>query len=137
MFQVLPDSRLFRFSADANVGSSVVLSEEAHEAIDAGSMAMLNAEIARIASDIYFRMVRMSRGEYKKVALADYLTRQKVTVPIAPRYMTLVAGPIHKSDVEDCLRKWGFDPTAINVYMKKRRMLRSRLCVFEITFVRK
>lgn len=133
MLKVLPNGELFRHSIDPNLRSYVELSQEAHRTMNVGSAVMLDAEIARIADDLYFRSIHMRNNEPQKIAMAKFLARQKAVVPIPARYMGF-SGPLHVSDVAHYLDKWGFNSEGIDVHMKKRRRRFSNRCEFVITF---
>lgn len=135
---LVPDDRLFRHAP----GRGMTLNEFgklALDAQDAASLAVLKGEIARVAYDINYLLVPRKLSDFnKKVAMADYLSKQKVTIPVARHYRQKVAtGPITSWNVAEELRQWGFEPTLISVSIKKRTRFLSSDCYVVITFSKK
>ena len=122
-----------------------VLKRKVQEAIDASRatstdvLAFLNAEIAHIAGDINRQLIPRNLKDFRKqVALADYLAKQKVIVPLPLGYlMRASTGPITQWSVDNALRNWGFEPTQIRSTIKKGKHFRSGECYVKVIFERK
>lgn len=137
MTYVLSDNTLFRQPHDTVGNGHIAFAEKARAAQDAGSLAMLKSEIARVAAAISYSLVPGTLDD-KPVAMASYLAKQKLIVPIPSYYRNTVGnGPIDKWAIRRELQEWNFEPTRIDICIRKRTRFNTNQCYVEITFKKK
>ena len=134
---LVPDYELFkpahlRGESDTDYTSRVQKAQED----DSDSVAILRGEIAGLAAKVNHLLVPRKRSDFRKqVTIADFLSKQKVIVPIPTEYVVRASiGPVNKWVVDKALLEWGFDPTKIKTTIKKRRRFGSIECYVKITF---
>ncbi len=138
MPHVLLDKELFQNAHNKTGNGYEDFVRKSQDAQIAGSIAMLRSEIARIADAINYCLIDGKQYSEKQIAMADYLAKQKVIVPIATYFRTKVAtGPINVWLIRKELRRWGFVPEQMDISIKKRRRLLGGTCYLEITFKKK
>ena len=136
--QIMTDSGLFRHAHGQTSEEYKDFARRAIDAQDAGSIAMLRSEIARIAHDINARLVPRNASDTDKVSMAKYLADQTAIVPLPRHYREKAnTNPITVQLVESELREWGFEPTMIQVTFKKSSRFNSRDCYLTVSFARK
>lgn len=135
---VLSDQKLFVPLYEGGPGP-VEYMQNADEAGDNASLAILFASIAKMGKKLVSdQFSPYRRGHDKDVKMDEWLTRQKLRIPLESRHMsTRNNGPITVEVIEDILRTWSFCTENIGIHVKKREYRWKYGCFVEITFTRK
>lgn len=134
---ILPDSTLFRQPHDNTGTGHIVFGQKVQDAQHAASLAVLKGEVARVAGAISYHLTPR-RLDDDQVTMASYLADQKLTVPIASHYRTKSGtGPVDKWAVMRELEEWNFEPTRVEIFLKKKTRFNTNECYVEVTFQKK